>query len=43
MGVAAQRAPLINGVLLDERQEQHAINVANIQLLYPASMATHCM
>ena len=32
MGVAAQRAALIDVVLLHQRQQQHAINVANVQL-----------
>lgn len=34
MGVAAQGTALINIVLLHQRQQQHAINVPNVQVLY---------
>lgn len=34
MGVATQRAALVNGVLLNQRQQKHAIDIANVQVLY---------
>ena len=34
MSVATQRAAFVNGVLLNQRQQQHAIDVANVQILY---------